>query len=407
MTRYRYVLAHPGESTVSGLVEASTAAEAADTAARPGWIIVRLEPEAETGSLSRLLSRDISIFPTIDHRTFVSLVRQWAQLVEAGVTLVDAVRFSNRGRNGRTSAVLDGIVAQLRSGGSFATSLAAAGTFPPVFVAVVEAAEHGGFLASALRKAGDDARLALESAGRMRNALVYPGFLALSACVAILVLLVVVVPAIEEMAGEAGVGRLPVMATVMVTVSRVARETWHLALAATVAVAIVLGLLSRTVHGGILVGGLLLRTPLIGRVVKGHQLGRYLGVMAQTVAGGVPIDRAQALAFGVLANRQLSRRLASIGPAIAAGTGLASAMEATGTFAAEPLALVRSGEATGRLAEVLGSASSILTGDADETIATALAIVGPTVTIVFGAIAGVVVYVMMTTILAINELAIG
>lgn len=404
MARYRYSLARPGREAATGVVEAASPAEAATAAFRPGWTVVRIELEAG-GYWRDLLSRDASFRRAIDDRVLASLARQWALLVDAGVPVPVAVELSGHSRPRRLRAVIDAISGRLRSGSGLASALGASGAFPPPFVATVGAAEEAGYLAAALARAAEDAQAAAANAGRIRNALIYPVFVVLAATLATGILLALVVPAIETLTEDVAAADLPLVTRLLVGASRAVRGA-VLPVSAGTAVAVVFaGLAGRTDLGRLVAGRLLLATPVIGRIARLRDTGDYTAALSRMLAGGVGIDRAQALAATVAANRQVRVRLSAVGPAIAAGTRLSSALQASGLFDGEAIALVRSGEAGGRLADVLAAVAALSRSEADRLAEGVTASLGPSLTILFGLLAGFIVYAMMTSILSVNELA--
>jgi type II secretory pathway component PulF len=99
--------------------------------------------------------------------------------------------------------------------------------------------------------------------------------------------------------------------------------------------------------------------------------------------------------------------LAAAAAKLREGAKLCDALTDVSALSARSLGLIRIGEATGRLGTLLEEAAR----DAEERVAIAiertLVLLTPAMTLVFGALAGFVLYAVMTSILSVNELALG
>ncbi|PZQ11879.1 MAG: hypothetical protein DI565_16995 [Ancylobacter novellus] len=407
MARFRFVAATAGNDRREGALEAATVAEAAAELRRRGLFVVRLDPETSSRSLWATLNRDVAFAKPISSRELVSLTLEWAGLLEAGVTLDEALALSSAGR--RPAGVLK-VTAAIREAvkGGAALHEALKGhprCFPPVYVALVQAGEAAGALGPVLRRLAKDLEGAQDFSEKIRGALLYPAFLVVTATGAIVVLLTVVVPNLEELVSERGSETLPLMTRAVIAISHALRD-YGLAAAALLAAALVLGALSARVPATRrLMDRAVLTLPIAGELARASDAGRYLRTLSALVGGGVALPRALPLAAPSIGNGALNRDVEAAHAKILVGTAFGDALAASRALPDDALVLARMGERTGKLAEALGHAASLLETRVRRRMEAIATLIGPMLTVGFGLVAGVIVYAMLSTILGVNELA--
>lgn len=405
MPTFFFVAVTRENEKVTGDVEADAPATAARTLRERGLTVVSLSDPSRRLTLRRILAFEITLRSGIAPRAMASLLREWATLNAAGVPLHRTLELSAGNHVGRTGAIIRRILETVRGGASFRDALERSEVFPRALVALVGAAEASGTLPSVLARAATEADERRRRQRKLTSELVYPAFLTVTATAAIVVLLTVVVPNVESLIDDGAQLRLPTTTLLVLTASHLVRDTWPYAITANAIVACTAFVACRMPGGRRVADGLLLRLPIVGKIVAGSAASRYLDVLASLVTGGVGLAPALEHAAETVSNSFASHRLARAGTAVVAGDGLGDALAATGLFPADALGLVRTGEQTGRLGEMLAAAGVLLRQRSEHRLETIAAAAGPTLTIGFGALAGLVVYAMLTTILSVNEFA--
>jgi len=405
MATFSYVAVTRENESVTGVVEAATPAAAARALQERGVTLVSVSARDTRRRLREILASEVTFGHGIPERVLVSLLKEWATLTSAGVALHRALELAAENHAGRTGAIILKILEAVRGGASFRDALERSAVFPRSFVALVGAAELSGTLPATLVRAAAEADERRRQRRKLIAQLVYPAFLTVTATAAILVLLLVVVPNVEALIDDGAEIRLPATTRAVLAVSHFVQDSGLALVAGAIAVFSVASVAYRTPTGRGLLDRALLRMPVVGRLATGLAASRYLVVLASLVAGGVDLARALPHAAETVSNGFASRRLVEAGTAVTTGTGLGPALAATGLFPADALGLIRSGEQTGRLGEMLSAAGLLLRQRSEQRLETLAAAAGPMLTICFGLLAGVVVYAMLTTILSVNEFA--
>ncbi len=280
--------------------------------------------------------------PTAPGKVLVAFYRQLATMYEAGIDVRSALRALEP--TIRDPALRAGVLAvqsTLQRGGSLAEGM---GRFPNVFrplhVALVAAAETTGRVADALQAIADyeEARLALVR--RFVLALVYP-FLLLNVAV--------VLPAIPDLfvggAGSFARGVVPAFAVLY----------GLLGLGAAARMA-----LSRSPAAQLALASALWHLPFVGGLVRRQAISRLLRILAASQASGLPILGGLRLASRSSGSPVLERSLRGAAEGVERGEPLTESLAASGLFPATVLALLATGEMTGRLDEMLRRSSETI-----------------------------------------------
>jgi type II secretory pathway component PulF len=327
-------------------------------------------------------------------------------LAAAGVEIADALTImASAADSGRTRLLITDLLNTIRRGQSLSKALSEADRiFPAHVIAIVRASEMAGSLAGGLQRVAADLRSGIALRKQVQTALVYPACIAAAAIGAISVLLLVVVPTLKSLFGDVP-HRLPWQTLLLITTSDFVRSHAFLILFSLLAsVAGTLFALRNDVVRARL-EAISVHIPGIGTLISAAETARISRLFAVLAAARIPLATAIELVSDG-AHLTISRNaLASSAARLREGASLSQALSGIPTLSPRLLSLIGIGEMTGRLAALLEEAAR----GAEETVTTAierlLALLTPALTVLFGAVAGFVLYAVMTAILSVNDLA--
>jgi type IV pilus assembly protein PilC len=104
------------------------------------------------------------------------------------------------------------------------------------------------------------------------------------------------------------------------------------------------------------------------------QLTRTLSTL---LAGGLPLLNALEVAAASIGNRAMAVAVAAATPRIREGASLTAALESTGMLETLPLEMIKVGEQTGALGDMLNAVAEFYDEELDTRIATVLSLVEP------------------------------
>jgi general secretion pathway protein F len=324
-------------------------------------------------------------------------VHELATLLNAGISLADAVLNIARGHAGRPLGyALDATYASLRSGTRFANALGSSGLRLPDYVSeLVRAGEETGKLGEALTSASTQLEADAQFYRESRNALTYPLVLIVSGLLATLVVFVFVVPKFGNILTNPKAD-IPLF-------SRWVLESglWL------VHNKLIAGITAAAVVGGI--GSLLAQAsvraqlwevasvlPLAKRWVEHVELSRWASMLSVLLVHHVPLLDAMKHAANCLKGQSLRRKAQMIITDVKSGQPLAAAMQAHQYIDAVGLNLIRVGEQYGKLAETSGSLARLHRNQAEQNMKQFLVLLEPvTILLVSVLLGGIMISVML------------
>ncbi|MGO4571644.1 type II secretion system F family protein [Microvirga sp. 2TAF3] len=405
MPSYRFLAATKGNETRDGMIEADSVQEALAALHGRGLYVIRIGKPSRFSSLWIMLNRDVALRPPVGSAELARLSQEWAGLVEAGIPVEESLALLGRTGRSDTRRVLSAIREAVKTGTVLYDALSRfPDSFPPAYRALVQAGETAGDLGPTLRRLGDNLMARRALAEEVRNALLYPLFLLITATAGVLVLLLVVVPNIESLIGEGGVERLPTATRLVLVVSHILRDYGAALAVITAALAIGFSFFFLMPAGRMRLDAFILRTPFVGALIRVIETGRFVRTLGSLLAGGVAVSAAIRISLDTIGNRHMRAGLEAAHSSIVSGASIGDAIAASCVFGEDAISLIRVGERTGRLAEALERTATLHEARATRQLKALTAMLTPLLTIGFGALAGAIVYAMLSTILGINEL---
>ncbi len=333
------------------------------------------------------------------------VTRQLATLSQAGLPLEEALlAVSQQNEVPRTQSILMGVRARVMEGHTLADGLADfPHAFPELYRATVAAGEQSGHLDSVLERLAEftESRQLLQQ--QVRNALIYPIALLVTSVAIISFMLAYVVPKVVYIF-ENYDQQLPLLTRIMIASSDFIRDYW-LALIVFIVAAVfgVRQLLKkdgpkRKYHA------LLLRLPIVSKLTRGINTARFTQTLSILAASGVPILESLRIASQVVVNVPMREAVEEASLRIREGAMISKSLASSKQFPPMTTHLIASGEASGRLEEMLGRAAINQEREVDGLIATLLGIMQPLLVIVMAAIVLLIVLAILLPIFEINNL---
>jgi len=401
MPVFVYRAADQRGKTIAGVMEAPDSRAVVERLHREEYFPIDVSPQADSPGLwSRLTARGIR------NRDLVAFTQQLATLFEAGLPLDRSLSvLEELAQNPRLKAVVGDVLKSVRGGASFADALAKhhPRPFSRLYVNMVRAGEKGGVLEVTLRRVAEFLEAAQEFRDAIVSALIYPAFLVTVGGGTIVFLLTFVVPRFAVIFAELGQG-VPLPTQILLTVSTWLSDYWW-ALALTLGAA-VLGsrVLLATQEGRLAWDRAALRLPLVGEIIRKAEVARFCRTLGTLLRSGVPVLGALAVVKEIVSNRLVALAVERLGDSVKRGAGLSAPMGESGVFPPLALHMVRVGEESGRLEEMLLKVADAFEGEVRTALKRAIGFLGPSVILIMAVIVALIVVAMSLAIFSINEI---
>ena len=333
------------------------------------------------------------------------ITRQFSTLVRAGLPIDEALRaVSQQTEKARIRSMLLGVRARVTEGHPLASALA---DFPHVFSdlyrSTVAAGEQSGRLDIVLERLADYAENRQAMMQKTMLAMIYPSFLVFASLGIVTALVTFVVPKVTQVFMDLK-QELPALTKGLIALSEFMRE-YGLTLGLFIVVAVVVfRFLLRREGPRRQYHRVLLRLPVLGRLIRGLNAARFARTLSILSASGVPVLDALRIASQVLSNLPMRQAVEQAAVMVREGTAIAVALDKSRYFPPMTIHLIASGESSGNLEGMLERAASSQEREVETMISAALGIMEPVLLLVMGGVVMLIVLAILVPIFDINQL---
>ena len=333
------------------------------------------------------------------------MTRQLATLVRSGLPLEEAVRaVSQQTEKARLKSMLLGVRSRVMEGHTLAAGLAEfPHVFPELYRATVAAGEQSGHVDVVLERLADytEARQLLRN--KVQLALIYPIILTLVALSVVALLMVFVVPKVVQVYENTD-QVLPFITIAVIAISDFLRD-WGLLLLIVLAIGGAgFGWLLRKPAARYAMHQILLRLPLVKRLVRSSNSARFCRTFGILTASGVPVLDAMRISAQVLNNLPMREAVEEAARKVREGAGISKSLEVGGYFPPIVVHLIASGEASGKLEEMLDRAAVNQERELEGRVATLMGAFEPLLILVMGVFVLIIVLAILLPIFDLNQL---
>ncbi|KPF78730.1 type II secretion system protein [alpha proteobacterium AAP81b] len=336
------------------------------------------------------------------------LIGDLAVLLGAGLQLDRALTLAiDNLEDPRLVAILTDLLRQVREGVPLSRAMAGRpDLFPPEAIAITEAGEANGRLGEALTRAATMLGEAAELRRTIGAAMTYPIILMVLAVAVILMMLLFVVPQFESLFATQA-DKLPATTRYVMTASRMLQDDWAILVGGLVAIGFGLRQLAAAPAAAAARDRLILKTPLLGALVRRMETARFARSAGSLLESGVPLPHAFDLSERTLKNRVIKAGALQVAAGIRQGGGIAGPLAAANIFPRIAIGFIRTGEESSQLGPMLTRLADVLERDIRSRLARIIAIATPAITVILGGSVAFIIAAVMTAILGFNDLAVA
>lgn len=310
---------------------------------------------------------------------FIILNQQFAALVRAGLPILRCLDLLKaRIKNVRLRTHIEAVRDRVVSGASLSEAMESEGVFPRVYTASVFAGERSGNLVEVLNRYVRYEKTILNARKKFRNSLIYPAFLVVLSIVMVAVILGFVIPRFAEL--YAGFGTdLPVATQILIAVSDAVQNSLVVMVPAVIAGLVALKVWIGSTSGRKWMDDVKLRLPLLGNIWSMFAVAQLSRTLSTLLEGGIPLVSALGVVQDASGNQVIADSVAYGISRVREGRSLSDALEHTGKFPDLALEMMRVGEETGALPEMLNHVADFYDEDVDLRVTALLGWIEPVI----------------------------
>ncbi|MFC1970940.1 type II secretion system F family protein [Chloroflexota bacterium] len=393
--RFRYTVHTKDRGLITGRLEAENQEVATNILNYGDYSLVNIKPDIPFIDYDKFLAR----FSQVDVREIVRFNRQLALLLESGADLLASLRLLQQQVASKTlKKVIGQVIDDIRGGNSLSAALVKhPGVFPDLYCRTIEAGESAGSLEIALRHVADYMEKEANAQKKIKNALTYPIIVAVVAIIVVFVILIFVFPVFIELYENLG-AEPPVTMRLLLDLSAFLSQYWLYVILGVLAVIILAFAYIQTRNGKYQWHRLLLKLPVIGRIVHLNQLARSCQIMSLLFKVGLPVPEIVRVAIRSATNMVLVEALTGVQQELMGGSGLSAPMARRKIFLPVMVQMVASGEETGNLDATLLTTAETFAVESEDMTNNAIELILPVMTVVLGVLVAFIAITIVSTI---------
>lgn len=389
--------------TIDGVMEAADARAVVERLQKEAYYPIKVSPQTEKRAW---LSAGGSSTGRIRQRDLLALTQQLATLFEAGLPLDRALAILEElAPNARVKTITSDLLRSVRSGASLSDALAKhhPRPFSRLYINMVRAGEKGGVLEVALRRLAEflEARAAFRDA--ISTALAYPIVITLVGSAAIVFLLTFVIPRFSSIFADLGQA-IPLPTQILLWISAAVQQYWWVGIATVLGAILAWRMWTTSPEGRLQWDQALISLPIVGPLTLNVETARFTRTLGTMLKSGVPVLGAMAVVGDMMSNQAVARWVERVSDTVKRGSTIAAALAEHARFPPLAVHMVRVGEETGRLEEMLLKVAETFETDVRTDLKRVIGLLEPAIILTMGVLVAFIVVAMLLAIFSINEL---
>jgi type IV pilus assembly protein PilC len=391
---FNYIAVDVNNAQREGTVEAGSIDAAITAVQRRGYTITSITPIEES---SGILNIEFELFQGVSNKEVVILSRQISTLFQAHVSPLRIFRLlSAELENKYLKKVLNQVVDELQGGSSISRALAAHPTvFSSFYVNLVRAGEESGSLEKSFSYLADYLDRSYEISSKAKNAMIYPAFV-ISIFLGVMgLMLTMVIPKISGILTDSG-QELPIYTKIVLGISNFLVDYIAIILIFISATIVGLWQFIKTPVGRRALDEILISIPYVGNLQRKLVLTRMCDNLSTMLSSGISIVQALEVTSDVVGNLVYKEIIdAAIGD-VKAGRSFADAIMEYPEIPGVLTQMVKVGEETGSLAEIMATLANFYRREVNNAVDTLIGLIEPIMIVLLGlGVGGLLASVLM------------
>ena len=342
-----------------------------------------------------LLLKKITLFQRVKLRDLTIFYRQFATMVNAGLTLVSSLDILiEQVENKALSNIIKVVKSDVEAGSTLADAFA---KHPLVFselnISMIRAGEIGGVLDVILNKIADLMEKEFALRQKIKSAMAYPTFIISAAVIMAIFMLTFILPQFVGIFAQFG-GELPALTNFLVVFTKLFNKYWYLFFATFAAIVFVLLTYIKTPNGKINFDKFKLSAPILGELNRKTAVARFTRILGTLIKSGVPILEALSVSSNAIGNLVISLAVINAKTKIKEGQSISGPLAASGVFPPMVTQMIMVGEESGELEGMLTNVAKFYDEEVDRSVERLTAIIEPLMMAIIGVSVGVMIIAM-------------
>lgn len=326
--------------------------------------------------------------------------RQMSTLINAGLPLVQSLRSVNdQTTNKALKIVINQIIADVEGGIAFSEALKKhPKVFNDVYVNLIAAGEVSGTLDKALERIAFQQEKDAEIMSKIRGAMAYPAIVILVMVGVVGFMLVKVLPQVEVIYNDLPGAELPFVTKALLAISHFVTDYWWIVLMIFGFIIFALSRYARTGPGKEVIDAFKMKAWPIGPLFMKLYMARFARTGTTLVSTGVPLIQMLEIVSQSVSNVHIEKSINRATEKIKGGKSLADSLEGDPNFLVLVPNMLRIGEQSGALEDMLEKTADYYEKEVDNQVKTISTIIEPLLMVILGVVAFIIVAAVLLPI---------
>ncbi len=363
----------------NGSVESPDAHSAVAVIRKKNLIVISLTPKnsGTNNFLDRFLNK-------VSFSDLVIITRQLATMISSGLVLSEAIDILEEQQ---TNKILKNALADISQDVKGGLTLAQAlgqypHIFPHLYVNLVKSGETSGKLDNVLLQMADGLEKDREFQSKIRGAMIYPVLVLSMMVVVMIIMMVFVIPKLVNLYTQSTI-ELPLPTKILIGTSTLFTNYWWVLVIITVGAIVGINRWKKTPEGNLFLGKLILRIPIVGKIVTNVTLTNFNRTFGLLTSAGIPLLESIGIVSDLTDNPVFKIALKDAYNGVEKGLPFSSLLSAT-VFPKIVSQMIKVGEETGKVDEIFLKLADFFESESDHLVKNLTVAIEPIVLVILG-----------------------
>lgn len=414
MPVYQYEAMDNTGAEIKNTIEAESEAEAQQLIREKGYFITKIAEQkkakkkkaAEKKPAGPRKKRKFSL-GRVKPKHLCTFTRQLSTLQDAGLPVLRSLKIlEGQSKPGPLKSSLIGVIEDIESGSTLSEAMSKQPkAFDELYCNMVRAGEAGGALEIILQRLADFKERAQSLKKKVQGAMIYPCVVIMVAVLIVGFIMYWIVPKFKKIF-EGFDTELPQITILLIDASDMVVNYWWSIFVIPFGVMIFLKIVRKNKTGEFIVDYLVLRIPLMGKILQKSITARIMRTLGTLISSGVPILEGLTIARDTAGNAVFKRAFENIYAAIREGESIATPLKEARIVDDLVVNMVDVGEETGALDNMMYKVADVYDEEVNVLVDGLVKLIEPMLVVVLGLVVGfIVIALFMPLIKLLNDLS--
>lgn len=382
--------------TSRGTIQASSVMEASQLLKKK-----HIKPLSVVEQEATFANKEITLFSGVKPKLLVGYLQQFSTLINAGITVLEAsTMLEEQQQDKNFKKILNEVTQDLENGSTLSDSYKKhPNAFPPLLVNVIAVAEVSGSLESNLKKMADYYEKSSANRSSIVTAMIYPIMMLIASIAVGIFLMVSIVPMFVTVFDSFD-AELPAITKMTMGISEFLQTNGIMIFIIICSILVGLSLGKRNLVFRLKYDSLMLRMPGFGELIQKSNFSVFMTTLSSLLSSSVPMVRALEMSSDVVKNTFIRQMIQECEVEVSQGGRLSHVFSNSHAVPLLATQMVKVGESTGSLEDMLEKLSMIYEREVDESTKRIKTIIEPLVLLLICAIVGFIVAAIMLPMFA-------